>query len=97
MANFRRTFKPTKRERIEDCMYLYHLYLNSKSNKHCTTCKYRKLEEYYCIGGVKDCHLECELGLETDKDFCDKYELDKEPFNEIIDLIEKIFKEEEND
>lgn len=94
MSNFRRTFKPTKNEQLENELFYYHLLMLSKEMKDCSTCKNKKIEEFYCIGGVKDIEVKCKYNLQND--ICEKYEYDDIAVKEIISNIKKICKEIED-
>lgn len=98
MASFRKNFRPTREELIENRLYFYHLILKSKEEKSCNSCINRVLYETYNIGGVKDVLLECRLNkLEETvlKENCKNYEFDRTIVNEIITDIKDLFKEVE--
>lgn len=98
MASFRRSFRPTKEELIENSLYFYHLILKSKEEKSCNSCINRALYETYNVGGVKDVLLECKLNeLEETvlKENCKNYEFDRTIVDEIITDIKDLFKEKE--
>ena len=98
MASFRKNFRPTREELIENRLYFYHLILKSKEEKSCNSCINRVLYETYNIGGVKDVLLECKLNeLEETilKENCKNYEFDRTIVDEIITDIKDLFKEVE--
>lgn len=94
MSSFRRTFKPTKEEQLENNLFCYHLLMSSKEMKNCSTCKNKKTKEFYCVGGVKDIEVECKYNLQNNT--CEKYEYDDIAVKEVVNNIKEICKEIEN-
>lgn len=88
MSSFRRTFKPTKEEQLEDSLFHYHLLMLSKENHSCSTCKNRTYSEFYCVGGVRDFEIICRH--EYQEGVCNSYEYDDSTMKEVISRIKQL-------
>lgn len=91
---FRKTFKPTWDEQLENHLKYYALCLDLYENKDCSTCKYYEIKDAVCWNGLKDLYIECKLDSSNTLEKCTKYEysddLKKEAFNQIkIFILEK--------
>lgn len=94
---FRRAFKPTMDERLDDHLRFYALILDGYENKWCTTCTHRRIEECKMWNGLVDYDLMCSNNEDVTLG-CDKYEKDlsvkEDVFNTIKDFILNEYKEE---
>lgn len=83
---FRKTFKPTLDEQLENHLKYYALCLNLYKNKNCSTCKHSEIKDTMCWNGLKDFYIECKFDNST-LEKCTKYEcsdnLKKDAFNRI--------------
>lgn len=90
MSSFRKTFKPTKDEKLKDYLFIYHILLNSIENQNCSTCKNR-IEENFEINGIVDFSLECKFN--KSKENCNSYEYDATVLDYVFNLIKDLLKD----
>lgn len=87
---FRKTFKPTLDEQLENHLKYYTLCLDLYKNEDCSTCKHSEIKDTWHWNGLKDFYIKCNLDNNT-LEKCVMYEcsdnLKKDAFNRIKNFI----------